>query len=120
MTEQIYQHQFMALPRDVRDRLRLIFNIPRTGIIEVVDKTVITDGTTNENMKVVTHEKLKEYIGSDEESYAKAWEIAVSKAEGELIEPIVIPEPETPVIATQEPTEEIKPITKTDGRKKSK
>lgn len=64
-----------------------MWKIPRSGVSEVRDQTVISDGHTYEDLLAITHERMNEYIGS-EETFARAWEITVAKAYSELHPPI--------------------------------
>lgn len=77
----------MHLSRELREYLGHMWKIPRTGITEVRDQEVITDGHTYEDLLAITHERMNEYIGS-EETFARAWEITVAKAFSELHPPI--------------------------------
>lgn len=82
----------MLLPRDIRDRLRVVFNIPRSGITEVRDTELVSDGTTFEDLAVVTSEKMSEYVGS-QESFGRLWDLSIAKAKHELNPPIELKAP---------------------------
>lgn len=83
----IYTQHWIELPKEVRQHLALKFGLKRTGLTEVRDQTLISDGTTNEDLaNVFTHAALNAYIGS-EETFAHAWEVAVSKAKFEIKPP---------------------------------
>lgn len=109
---------WMQLEKAIRSHLVSVFNIPRTGITEVRDDTVIADGYSVEDLKAISLAKMTEYIGS-EETFPRAWEITCSKAKGEVYPPINIP---APIQMADEPKEEpiIETNTKTHGTKKSK
>lgn len=85
--ERILPGQFMHLSREIREYLGHMWKIPRSGVSEVRDQTVISDGHTYEDLLAITHERMNEYIGS-EETFARAWEITVAKAYSELHPPI--------------------------------
>lgn len=85
--ERILPGQFMHLSREIREYLGHMWKIPQSGISEVRDQTVISDGHTYDDLATITHEKMTEYIGS-EETFARAWEITVAKAYSELHPPI--------------------------------
>ncbi len=78
---------FMHQPKEIRDYLSQMWKIPRSGISEIRDQEVISDGHTYDDLQVITHERMTEYIGS-EESFLRAWEITVAKAHSELHPPI--------------------------------
>lgn len=90
MFDRIYQHQWITLDRDVREHLTKIFDIPTTGIAEIRDQSVISDGKTNEDLKAITSEKMATYVGSLEE-FPRLWELTLSKVKYELHPPIFIP-----------------------------
>ena len=85
--QRIFPQQFMHLSQEMRTYFTQMWKIPRSGISEIRDQTVISDGHTYEDLAVITHELLNEYIGS-EETFARAWEIACMKAYSELHPPV--------------------------------
>lgn len=87
--DRIYQQHWITLPKEQREHLTKVFEVPMSGIKEIRDATVISDGHTNEDLKEITLEKLNAYIGS-EETFPRAWEITISKAKYELNPPILI------------------------------
>lgn len=78
---------WMSLPRETRKHLVKVFDIERTGISEVRDNEVITDGYTNQDLEAITREKMVKYTGSDE-SFSRLWEVTLSKVKYELNPPI--------------------------------
>lgn len=88
MFERIYTQHWMSLPKEVRVHLALTFNMQKSGITEIRDQDVISDGTTNEDLKALTLDALNEYVGSKEE-FPRAWELALMKANYELNPPAV-------------------------------
>lgn len=80
---------WLELPRDVRDHLMKVFGVVKTGVAEVRDQTVISDGVTNDDLSVISFEKMTEYVGPAED-FHKLWQITVSKANYELHPPIDI------------------------------
>lgn len=87
--DRVLPGQFMHLSKELRDYLAEIFAVPMSGITEVRDQEVISDGHTYADLEVITLEKMCEYIGSTE-TFARAWEITCSKAHTELHPPIQI------------------------------
>jgi hypothetical protein len=72
----------------------------RTGVAEVRDQAIVSDGITNDDLKIITSERMAEYTGSTG-SYNQLWITTVSKANYELnpppmdlneLNPISIPE----------------------------
>ncbi len=85
--DKLFPVQFMHQSKEIRDYLCQMWKIPRTGISEVRDNTVISDGHTLDDLAVITLERMCEYIGS-EESFGRAWEITCAKAHSELHPPV--------------------------------
>lgn len=103
--ERLLPQQYMHLSKELRDKITEVFNIKRTGVSEVRDQDIITDGTTYDDLLVVTHRAMGEYVGSDE-TFARAWELTVAKAYSELHPPVGIikaTEPEVVKETVQEP-----------------
>lgn len=84
--ERILPQQFMHITKEVRDYIAAMWKLPQSGIIEVRDQYVISDGHTYEDLAVITLDKMCEYIGS-RETFARAWEITCAKAYSELHPP---------------------------------
>lgn len=85
----VYTQIWLELPRDVREHLMKVFGVVKTGVAEVRDQTVVSDGVTNDDLSVITSEKMTEYVGPAED-FHKLWQISVSKANYELHPPIDI------------------------------
>lgn len=65
MEIQLNTHEWLKLPMDTRGRLREIFSIPKSkGAIVESDK-VISDGTTYEDLSVVTIDKMRKYMSEN-------------------------------------------------------
>lgn len=78
----------MALTKPQRQLLKVVFNIVGpTAPTEVRNEMVVTDGHTVDDLKAITHEKMCEYIGS-QETFLRAWEITLAKIHSELNPPI--------------------------------
>ena len=86
--EKVYQQHWIDLPKDVRQKLAEVFDIERTGITEIRDNTVISDGFTNKDLEAITLPKMTEYIGSDE-TFHRAWELTLMKVRSELNPPVM-------------------------------
>lgn len=79
---------WMMVPKKERDLIAKEFNLSKTGITEVVNEDVITDGYRAEDLAGITIEKMANFIGS-EESYMRSWELTVMKAHSLLNPPEV-------------------------------
>jgi hypothetical protein len=69
IVRQIVQPQWVAIPREIRTRMRNIFSIPMTGGSIVENDIVISDGTTNADLSVITQEKLEEFTKATGDFY---------------------------------------------------
>ena len=83
MQSQIYPQQWIHQPKAVRVHLAKVFNIPHSGVTEIRDQEVVSDGYTMGDLKSISLEKMNEYIGSVE-TFGRAWEITLSKVNFEL------------------------------------
>lgn len=115
MFERIYPQNWVELSQQVRVHLAKVFDIPRSGISEVRDMTLVSDGHTNEDLKAITLEKMNEYIGS-EETYPRAWEITLSKVNYELNPPVQIHPTTEPNMVADE-VEELPEVTQEKDEK---
>lgn len=75
-------HTWISLPSDVRMKIRQEFEIPRSGNVVVFDGKVETDGTTHEDFKALSVEKMQKYTGSDTEDFYKLFDLVVKKITG--------------------------------------
>ena len=87
--ERLLPAQFMHQPKEIRDYLAAMWKIPQTGITEIRDQDVISDGHTYADLAVITKQLMCDYVGS-EESFGRAWELTCAKAHSELHPPVGI------------------------------
>lgn len=94
MFEQIFPAHWLALSHDMREHLAKTFKVNRSASTEIMNNTIISDGRSVNDLKVITKEALQEYINDEkEESFSRLWELALSKAQGEIM-----PMKELPVV----------------------
>lgn len=81
-----------SLPTEVRQQLRSIFNIPRSSHVEVSDGRLLTDGTTPEDFKALTIEKMQEYLETNITDFYALFDLVLArvrdKLEGKSIDPV--------------------------------
>lgn len=77
---------WIELPKEVKNRLIEVFQIPLTGITEIIDQRVVCDGHTGQDLMAITHDKMNAYIGS-QETFLRAWELTLAKVKYELAPP---------------------------------
>lgn len=85
--DRIVPQQWMLQTREIRQHLAHVFNVPLSGVSEIRDQEVITDGHTVADLSAITKDRMAEYVGS-EESFGRLWELTVRKAYAELHPPI--------------------------------
>lgn len=134
MQEYLTQQQWMLLEIPVKQKLSSVFGVIKSGAAEIRDNYVVTDGYTQEDVKAITLEKMNAYIGSEEATFLRAWEITLSKVNFELNPPVgeivaskevpgaieVIPVQEAPIVIMAETEAIIETKEKTNDSKKSK
>jgi len=82
----------MALPKETKNHLVKVFAIPKSGVTEIKDQDVVSDGYTIADLGVITLDKMCEYIGS-RETFARSWEITLMKVKSDLNPPMELPKP---------------------------
>lgn len=112
---QLVQPQWLALPIEVRQKLKYIFNIPRSEGTNVVDGRVVSDGHTHRDLAYITIPAMQEYVTSTSDDFLSLFEEVVTKIQTEIRQeqlPVqnVVPEPitlkvgEKTFLATEVPT----------------
>lgn len=99
-------HTWTSLSAEQRLRIRALFDIPRSSHVVVNDGRMETDGTTNEDFKHLTTEKMQAYLGSDSTDFHRLFDMVLSRVQDEI-------EGKPATLVTS-------PNPKTDAKKKSK
>lgn len=104
---------WVALPNEVRYRMRDIFNIPRSTNTMVIDGTIESDGTTHEDIQALTVEKMQKYAGSDSQNLHELFDITVAKVNDELQgKPTTVVMKDAPITVIIEPKKRGRPSKK--------
>lgn len=87
---------WVTLPAEVRNKIRTVFSIPRSGATEVHDITMVSDGTTHNDFKTLTVEKMQEYLNDTSTDYFRLFDKVVAKVNDDLYpkpatEEIIVP-----------------------------
>lgn len=86
-------HTWVSLPNDVRHKIRILFNIPRSGSVFVNDGHIETDGTTPDDFRALTVEKMQSYLNSEVDDFNKLFDLLVARVideiEGKIEAPII-------------------------------
>jgi hypothetical protein len=104
-------HTWVSLPHDVRYRIRSLFTIPRSSNTVVNDGVLETDGTTVEDFRHLTIEKMQAYLMTDVTDFHKLFDLVVARINDEL-SPVSV-SPETPITVIIEPAAPKKKVKKT-------
>lgn len=75
--------EWLNLSIPTRSLLVQRFNIPKSGYTHVQDGQILTDGYTEQDLQVVTVERLQEYLESKETDFYKLLAQTVQKLEEE-------------------------------------
>jgi hypothetical protein len=89
MYDRVMTQIWMLLPVEKRRHLAHVFSVQKTGISEIRDSDVISDGHTNDDLSVITAEAMEAYVGSSE-TFPRLWELTIAKCHSELNPPIGI------------------------------
>jgi len=103
-------HMWVSLSNEQRNLIRSIFNIPRSKAVEVHDGVVVTDGTTPEDFKALTIEKMQQYVNSDLTDFHKLFDLVIAKVTDKLLgKPDIIVVAHTPITVISEPKKRGRP-----------
>ena len=85
-------HTWTSLPNEVRHRIRMAFNIPKSGFTEVSDGVILSDGVTIEDFKSLTIAKMQKYLGDESEDFHKLFDKVIARVNDEIAGiPIAVP-----------------------------
>lgn len=94
ITYQLTTTQWLALPADVKTRLKELFAIPRSAGTQVNDNVVTSDGYTHADLAHITIDKMLDYLGylppeeegelSKEVDFFNIFHDVLDKIDGEL------------------------------------
>jgi hypothetical protein len=86
-------HEWISLSSEQRNRIRAIFNIPRSSQVQVYDGKIETDGTTVDDFSHLTIEKMQDYLGSESTDFHSLFCLVVERVQDEIEgKPLVKPE----------------------------
>ena len=83
-------HTWLSLSDEVRYSIRSIFKIPRSSNTVVNDGKIETDGTTNEDFKHLTVEKMQTYLNDTSTDFYKLFDRVIEKVKEELYPKTII------------------------------
>jgi len=110
---------WVSLPNEVRRRIRVVFDIPKTGFTEVSDGVILSDGVTQSDFKSLTIEKMQKYLSDESVDFHKLFDKVVAKINDEIIGKIIEPVKPTDWVVNSVPViTPVAPKTKKNGKKK--
>lgn len=101
---------WLTLSIDTRNYLRRVFDIPRSGHVEVFDGRVLTDGTMITDLQSLTVKKMQDYLNSEETDFYELFNKVIEKIENPNIDYGEIKRAE--IVAQVETYEETEPVVK--------
>lgn len=79
LKHQLTTVQWLELPIEIRGKLREIFNIPKSTGAQILNKTVVSDGFTHQDLSVVTVEAMQAFLRSDVDDFWKLMEMTLKR-----------------------------------------
>ena len=108
MQHVISMSTWCSLPNEVRHRIRTVFQIPRSSNVVVNDGRIESDGSTYEDLKALSVDKMQEYLHEEMTDFHKLFDMVVARVNEELIEArkpkVVAVDPTAGVTVVIEPT----------------
>jgi hypothetical protein len=92
---------WVSIPNEVRYRIRSIFKIPMSSNTVVDDGRILTDGTTNEDFKHLTIQKMQIYLDDDSTDFHKLFDKVVARVNDDLYPKFI--EEQTLIVSPGEP-----------------
>ncbi len=93
---------WVSLPNEVRSRIRVLFNIPRSSHTVVDDGKITTDGTTAKDFAALTVGKMQAYLVSEVSDFHKLFDLVVARVNddiaGKAVEKIIV----TPIVSNEQ------------------
>lgn len=95
MEIQLSVHDWLKLPMETRNKLREIFNIPKSRGAIVESNVVMSDGTTYEDLQAITLGKMQKHLDSELSDFVTLFNTLVTQLEEEKelepLEPVIDP-----------------------------
>lgn len=105
-------HMWISLTQEQRTRIRNLFRIPRSSYVLVNDGVVETDGTTVEDFKHLTLEKMQEYLKDDSTDFHKLFDKVIARVQDEIEGRPFVEEAPIVEVTNAKPTKNAKKSTK--------
>ena len=68
----------------VRQKMRMIFNVPQSEATFVVSNEVVSDGHTDKDLQEITVEKLQGFLEEKETDFYKLYDMAIERLAKEV------------------------------------
>lgn len=64
--------QWLSLPPELKNRLKELFDIPKSAGAQIMDQKLLSDGHTHDDLAHITVEKMQAFLETKEEDF---WEL---------------------------------------------
>lgn len=78
---QMFPHQWLSIPREIREKMAEIFKVEKSSYSEVHANMVISDGRTAKDLAVINIEALQKFTESKEKNFLTLLEKTINKIE---------------------------------------
>lgn len=75
----ITRYHWLQLTNEQRALMRETFSIPRSGGVEMMNGKMTSDGSNERDLSSISVESMQKYIGSEETSFEKLFDLVVAK-----------------------------------------
>ena len=103
------------VPVEERKVIAEAFTLSRTGVSEIRDQEIISDGYSDEDLTHITSSVMAEWVGdSADNTFPRLWELTVAKAKSIVYPPVGVMESSDGVITVTAVPEAVETTTVTD------
>lgn len=82
MIDKLYPHMWMTLPAEIKKVLIEEFKIKKTGVSEIFNEQVKSDGYTLDDLKVINIESMMKYVDTNTfYAFPYLWEMVLRKVD---------------------------------------
>ncbi len=76
---QMFPHQWLSIPREIREKMAEIFDIQRSSYAEVHGNQLVSDGRTVKDLSVVNIDSLQKFTETKSKNFLDLLEKTINK-----------------------------------------